>query len=98
MAATARGVSSFGGGGQATQRTWSLVADWRLPSNALRLGRESPFATVAGGRAGLLQCRQGGCGVHVGRTAKADSLGRGVAHALSRHLKGQVWPANGWLA
>src|SRR3989344_6005962 len=42
-AATARGGSVFGGGGQATQRTWSLVADRRLPSKALRLGRESPY-------------------------------------------------------
>src|SRR3989338_6865742 len=90
MAATARGASAFGGGGQATQGTWFIMADWRLPSKglpppeaiafseaaagaaqrtpptaaarhppfegasprkggALRLGRESPFATGAGG-------------------------------------------------
>src|SRR3989344_4267674 len=53
MAATARGASAFGGGGPATQRTWSLVADWRLPSKPFRLGTESrlsprePAATQA---------------------------------------------------
>ena len=46
-AATARGASAFGGGGQATQGTWFIVADWRLPSKGLPPPEAIAFSEVA---------------------------------------------------